>query len=340
MALRPFDLADIELPHAQLAALPASAELDARLRARADRGTTPTCAAAVLAERGDRSIASLLTGSAAYLDPPELAGLAALSESDALACVVATPWLPAINRTAAAQKLTALPATPAALCVLGEIAERGSDAFAREAKRAAGEMSVRSDRGVREAADKLRARAALISQWTGIRRQELLREVATGQFAPAAALLAGDASFLAALIPPIADAARGPLVPALLANARTPDESQRVKTFALFHPRWRDLAREPLSVIARLSAMRGRDANIPTHAVDALARMGAMRELVIAVVSGANEARASALGALERAGARALTDVDRELVDAAIERLEHRGDAKGAGRLVELFTST
>lgn len=339
MTFREFDFDDVLVSHDALREVPDSPAWRERLWARVERGPAPTCAAARLAELGDRRVETLLVGLAAYLDPPDIPALIVLRAADALAAALAAPWVPRPIRTASADALTHLAPTPAALCALAEVGDQESRSPLRTHALAAYDaLAPLADEPTKLAADHLRARVKLVRSWTGVRRQELQREVATGLLHPVVGLLGGDPTFLATLVPPIVDAARASLVPCLLANARADEPNARSKTFALFHSaRWRDVAREPLSALARFVKFRGRDESLPELAVAALAAMGATREVLYAVVSGSPSARDAALGVLERIGTRVVAEVGHELLEAGAERLERKGDAGAAKRLRALL---
>jgi hypothetical protein len=197
---------------------------------------------------------------------------------------------------------------------------------------------LRADKSVRAEGERVRARAALVRTWTGIRRQELQREVATGSLSSCIALIANDPSFLAGLVPPIEDHARPQLVSAVLAAARGADEAVRTKLFALLQGRFRDVAREPLSLLARFVALKGRDARIPMLALERLVAFGAWRDVVIAAVSGNADVRSAALAALAQAPVRTLGESDRAFAEEAVDWLTHAGDAAASERLRSALT--
>ncbi len=337
MPLRPFDFADLPLEHAALRALPDSPESRARLRERAERGPVPSCAAAVLAERGDAWSIATLASIAPFLDRPDLESLATSDVSDAVACVAAAVTVPVAARQTAVELLTRMPVTPGSFAVLSDLGEREREPVAKAARAGAADMALRLDKTDRAESDRQRGRGALIRAWTGIRRQELQREFATGSIAPCIAVLAGDPSFLAGLVPPIADEARPALVPALLASARGADETVRAKLFALLQGRFRDVAHEPLSLLARFVSLKGRDARVPVLALERLVAFGAWRNVIVAIASGTPEVRATALQTLTAANTRAATEMDRAFAEQAAEWLEHSGDAATAARLRTTF---
>ena len=85
-----------------------------------------------------------------------------------------------------------------------------------------------------------------------LQKQELQRAIAAADVHPVMGLMvADDGGFLAGLLPPIDDAARAPLLPFLLATARTDKEVLRGKVFGVFQRRWREVAAGALSAVAR-----------------------------------------------------------------------------------------
>ncbi len=339
MALRPFDFADLPRDHAAIQALPDSPELRVRLRDRIERGPVPSCAAAVLASLGDASAVAALAPLAAFLDRPDLEALGASPlAGDAVACAAAGSATPVPTRQAALELLARLPVTPVTLATVLELAERERDPVARAARTIGTDLLQRADKHTRVEAERLRTRVSLVRTWTGIRRQELQREAATGLLPGCVMVLAGDPAFLAGLVPPIADDARRGLIPAVLAAARGADDAVRARLFALLQGRFRELAREPLSMLARFVSLKGRDARVPLLALERLAAFGAWRDVLFAFVSGTPDVRIAALAALQQAPARALLDADRALADEAVEWLAFSGDAPASEKLRAAIT--
>jgi hypothetical protein len=337
MPLRPFDFADLPLEHAALRTVADRDDTRVRLRERAERGPVPSCAAAVLAERGDPWALATLSLLAPFLDRPDLEALAHSTATDAIACTAAAVNAPGPVRQTAVELIARLPPSPCAHAVLAELADRPRDPVAKAARGVASDMAMRLDKAARAESDRQRARGALVRTWTGIRRQELQREVATGSLAPCVAVVCGDPEFLAGLVPPIDDAVRPALVPALFAAARGADEQSRSRLFALFQGRFRDVAREPLSLLARFVALKGRDARVPALAVERLVAFGAWRDVVAAIVTGTNEVRSAALAAMQPSTTRTANDLDRELAREGADWLAHTGDASSAERLRAAF---
>lgn len=338
MTLRPFDFADLPRDHAALLALTDTPESRERLRDRIARGPAPSCAAAVLAAWGDVPAILALSPLAPFLDRPEIESLASSALAhEALACVVASSATPASARQAALEVISRIPVTPECLAVILELAERERDPMARAARAVGTLLLGRADKPTRVEAERQRSRVALVRSWTGIRRQELQREAATGSLSGCTMVLAGDPSFLAGLVPPIADEARRGLVPAVLAAARGADDAVRSRLFALFQGRFREVARDPLSMLARFESLKGRDARVPLLALERLVAFGAWRDVLSALVYGAADVRAAALAALQRAPARALAELDPALVDSAVHRLAHGVDPTASEKLRAAF---
>ena len=332
MARNAFDFDDLPTGFAELRNFAESPESADRLYARLERGPAPMAAAAVLALRDDRRSESVLAGLAGFLEPGEIAALARFDPADALAIALATRAAPVASRVAAAEALADATPTAAALCALAEIADSERAPPGPQARDALTALNLRADKPTRAAGERIRGRIKFIKTWTGIRRQEVQREVATAALHPIATLLGGDPAFLSTLVPPIADSARPLLFAAIIAAAREATGDQRAKLFATFHARWRDVARAPLSVVAR-GSFRGREASLPILAVGALAAMAASAELIVAVVSAAPDARAAALSAIEHAGARSWGPTEQSLAHDGLARLIAIGDSASAERL-------
>ena len=157
-----------------------------------------------------------------------------------------------------------------------------------------------------------------------LQKQELQRAIAAADVHPVMGLMvADDGGFLAGLLPPIDDAARAPLLPFLLATARTDKEALRGKVFGVFQRRWREVAAGALSAVAR-TPMKAREAGVGAMATRALGAMGATEALVAAAAYGGTAARAAALADLAKLGER-LAEV--ELLAEAVALASEDADA-------------
>ncbi len=314
----PFALDDVSGGHDTLAALPPGAT--EALSARVLYGIAPLCAAAELARRGDRRYARALVGAAAFLDAEDVLVLATLPGGpDALAGLLLAPGLQAPLRVAAAGALTHAQPTPAALAALAETAD--GPRRVQGAGSALTELSLRAGAALQEEAERLRTVGRHVRDRVRgtLRRQELQRAVASASLHPAVAWLAGDVDFLAGLLPPVADAAREPLVPHLLAAARGGDDALRARVAGLLHRRWRDVAGTALACIAR-TPLKGRDAALGPWMVAALGTMGAVEDLVAVAGAASGVVRAAAVTELARVPGRQRAELDPAVLAAALAR--------------------
>lgn len=328
----PFALDAVSGGHDALAALPPSAA--EALTARVFRGLSPLCAAAELVRRGDLRTARVLVGAAAYLDAEDVGVLAVVpGGSDALAGLLLAPGLAPVVRTSAAAALAGAHPTAAALAALAETSDGPRRVQGAAASLA--ELTLRADPAVQDDAERLRSVGRQVRDKVRgtLRRQELQRAVASATLHPVVAWLAGDTDFLAAILPPVADAARETLLPHLLAAARGGDESLRSQVVGLLHRRWRDVAAAPLSCIVR-TPWRGRDASLGPLFITALGTLGAVDELVSVVgasvsiggMGGMGTVRLTALGELSRVSPKIRGEIDPALFTAALARCQSDPD--------------
>jgi len=285
-----------------------SPELNARLFARWSRGPNPLAAGAALLRRGDLRAMQGVLGAAVFLAPEDVAALraAGASGSDALAAVMLCAWAPMNARVAAAEALAGATVTSAGYAALAEVVAGPKLPMRAAAERALADVAPQARGAVRDQGEQWRSYAAQVrdGRRNPLQKQELQRAMAAADVHPVTALMVGDdGSFLAGLLPPIDDAARAPLLPFLLATARTDKEVLRGKVFGVFQRRWREVAAGALSAVAR-TPMKAREAGVGAMATRALAAMGATEALVAVAAHGATAARAAALTELAKLGER------------------------------------
>ncbi len=329
-----FGLDDVRGPREALVEVPA-----ARLWARVRGGEAPLAAAAVLAGRGDRAAGVILAGAAAFAGADELGPLAEHPAGvEGLCAVVLAPWIAAAVRVAAAEALGQGPAAGASLAALGHLADGDKKPPWAQSLRAFAALSARAEPEALREAERLREAARQVRAGVQgmLRRQKVLREVASGEIHPVVGALVGDTGeFFAGLLPPLEDVARGALLPFLVAVLRGPSEATRARVLAMFQRRWREPAGPVLSAIAR-TPLRGRDSALGPSVVRALDALGSVDSLAAALGCAPGPVRAAALGALESLGPRSLAECDPALLAAAIDRACDDPDPALAARAAAL----
>lgn len=292
----PADFDDVAGDGAALDAL--APELNDRLLARWSAGPGPLPAGAALLRRGDLRAGAGVLGAAVFLAAEDVGSLRATGAagSDALAAVVLCAWAPMAQRVAAAEALAGAAVTSAGYAALAEAAAGPKVPVRASAERVLADVAPQAAGPVREAGDRWRlyARQLREGRRNPLQRQELQRAIAAADVHPVVGLLVGDdGSFLAGVVPPIDDAARAPLLPYLMATARTDPEALRVKVFGAFQRRWREVAAGTLSAVAR-TPLKAREAGIGALAVRALVAMGATESLDAIAAYGGAAAKAEA----------------------------------------------
>lgn len=303
-----------------------------------ERGADPLPAAAELVRRGDLSPTLVLHGAATFLDASDVGALARCGGADALALVALSSLVPASSRVAAAEALALAPLTAAGLAAALELAEGPNRPPQAQARAALDALVPTASREQHKLAERYRSLARHLRDKARERphRQELQRELGLGTLHPIVGALAGESDFVVSLVPPIADGARGPLVPHLIALLRHPTEAVSLRALALFQRRFREPAAPALSALAR-SAMRGRDAEVPARAVRALASLGALDQCLLALAVGPKSARLTALAELERATPKARAELDPEALARAAEAQGSDDDSSVARRVEALI---
>lgn len=323
----PMDFDDVAGEGATLDAHPPE-----RLFARWSNGPAPLAAGAALARKGDARVAPGLLGVAAFVAADDIAALRVFgpAASDALAAAALCAWAPMAQRAAAAEALAGAAVTSAGYAALAELAGGPKVAVRASAERVLADVAPQAAGPVREAGERWRLYAKQLREGkrNPLQRQELQRAIAAADVHPVVGLLLGDdGGFLAGVVPPIDDAARGPLLPYLLAAARTDQEALRVKVFGVFQRRWRDAAAAALSAVAR-TPTKAREAGIGALATRALAAMGAAEGLVAVTAYGGAAARVVALGELAKLMERGGDGVDGASLAGALARAGADADAQ------------
>jgi hypothetical protein len=300
------DFADVAGDGAALDALPP--EHNARIFARWSHGPNPLAAGAALLRRGDLRALAGVVGAAVFLAPEDVGALRAAGGhgTDALAAVLLCPWALPAARVAAAEALGGATVTPAGYAALAEVVAGPKVPARAAAERALADVAPQARGATRDQGEQWRTYAAQVrdGRRNPLQKQELQRAIAAAGVHPVMALVLGDdGAFLAGLLPPIDDAARAPLLPFLLATARSDKEALRVKVFGVFQRRWREVAAAALSAVAR-TPLKAREAGVGAQAARALGAMGATEGLVAAAAYGNAAARAAALTELAKLGAR------------------------------------
>jgi len=320
------DFSDVAGDGAALDAL--SPELNPRLFTRWNYGPNPLAAGAALLRRGDLRAMQGVLGAAVFLAPEDVASLrvAGASGTDALAAVMLCAWAPMNARVAAAEAMAGATVTPAGYAALAEVVAGPKVPVRASAERVLADVAPQARGTNRDQGEQWRSYAAQVrdGRRNPLQKQELQRAIAAADVHPVMGLMvADDGGFLAGLLPPIDDAARAPLLPFLLATARTDKEVLRGKVFGVFQRRWREVAAGALSAVARTS-MKAREAGVGAMATRALAAMGATEALVAAAACGGSAARAAALTELAKLGER-LSEV--ELLSEALALASGDADA-------------
>ncbi len=323
------DFSDVSGDSTALGALPA--ERNARLFMRWSYGPNPLAAGAALMRRGDLRAMPGVLGAAVFLAPEDVGALrlAGASGTDALAAVALCAWASTNVRVAAADALAGATVTPAGYAALAELVAGPKVPVRAAAERALADVAPQSRGATRDRGEQWRLYAAQVrdGRRNPLQRQELQRAIAAADVHPVMGLLVGDdGTFLAGLLPPIDDAARAPLLPFLLATARTDKEALRTKVFGVFQRRWREVAAGALSAVAR-TPMKAREAGVGAMAARALGAMGATEALVATAAYGVAAARVAALADLAKLAER-LSEVDGPELQAALALAS--GDADGA----------
>jgi len=292
----PTDFDDVAGEGAALDALPP--ELGERLYARWCAGPAPLAAGAALVRRGDLRAMPGVLGAAAFLAADDLAALrsAGAAGSDALAAAMLCAWAPVAQRVAAAEALAGATVTSAAYAALAEVVAGPKVPVRASAERVLADVAPQAAGAIREAGERWRLYAKQLrdGKRNPLQRQELQRAIAAADVHPVVGLLLGDdGGFLAGVVPPMDDAARGPLLPYLMAAVRTDQEALRGKVFGVFQRRWREVAAATLSALAR-TPMKAREASIGALAVRALVAMGDAEAVAAAAAYGGATAKAEA----------------------------------------------
>ena len=300
------DFSDVAGEGAALDALPP--ERSARLFERWGYGPNPLPAGAALLRRGDLRPMQGLLGAAVFLAPDDVGALraAGASGTDALAAVALCAWAPMNARVAAAEALAGATVTAAGYAALAELVAGPKVPVRAAAERVLADVAPQAQGTLRAQGEQWRLYAAQVrdGRRNPLQKQELQRAIAAADVHPVMGLLLGDdGAFMAGLLPPIDDGARSPLLPYLLATARTDKEPLRVKVFGVFQRRWREAASGALSAVAR-TPMKAREAGVGAQAARALGAMGATEALVAVAAHGATAARAAALADLAKLGER------------------------------------
>lgn len=292
----PTDFDDVAGEGAALDALPP--ELGERLFARWSAGPSPLAAGASLVRRGDLRAMQGVLGAAAFLAADDLAALRSggAAGSDALAAVMLCAWAPVAQRVAAAEALAGATVTSAMYAALAEVVAGPKVPVRASAERVLADVAPQAAGATREAGERWRLYAKQLrdGKRNPLQRQELQRAIAAADVHPVVGLLLGDdGGFLAGVVPPIDDAARGPLLPYLMAAARTDQEALRGKVFGVFQRRWREVAAGTLSALAR-TPLKAREAGTGALAVRALVAMGDAEAVAAAAAYGGAAAKAEA----------------------------------------------
>ena len=322
------DFSDVAGDATALDALPS--ESNARLFARWSYGPNPLVAGAALLRRGDLRAMPGVLGAAVFLTPEDVGALrvAGAPGTDALAAVTLCAWVPMNSRVAAAEALASATVTAAGYAALAELVAGPKVPVRAAAERALADVAPQARGATRDRGEQWRLYAAQVrdGRRNPLQRQELQRAIAAADVHPVMGLLVGDdGAFLAGLLPPIDDAARAPLLPFLLATARTDKEALRAKVFGVFQRRWREVAAGALSAVAR-TPMKAREAGVGALATRALGAMGATEALVAATAYGGAAARVAALADLAKLAER-VAEVDGAELQEALALASGDADA-------------
>ena len=299
-----------------------------RLFARWTLGPAPLSAGAALLRAGDQRVLPGLLGAAAFLAPEDVAALrgAGAAGTDALAALMLCPWASMPSRVRAVEAMAGASVTVGQYVALREIVDGPKLAVRAAAEPVIADVAPQIRGALKEQADRLYQYGVQLREGrrNPLQRQELQRAMAANDVHPVLGFLVrDDGSYLAGLLPPVQDAARAPLLPYLLAAARTDHEPTREKVFGIFQRRWREVAAPALSAIAR-TPFKTRDAALAVHAVRSLAAMGAIDALAAAAAFGVTSARVAALAELPKR----LPDCDRAVLVAAVARASQDPDAQ------------
>lgn len=290
-------------------------------------GPAPLSPMAELARRAHPSAPgalSALTGCAAFVSQQDLDVLLSAGPVglDALATVALCTAVAPATREAAAELLGQTSLTAPSLAALTELVEGPKSPPRAHAERALSLALPRVSSGDIETAERLRSRAQQVRDKVRgpFHRQELQRAVAQASLHPIVALLVHDnGDFLTGLIPPIADDARRPLLPVVVAVSRVATEPLRTKLFAVFQRRWRETAQTTLSALAR-TPHRARDGAVGELCTRALGALGALDELSSVIFAGVGSTRRVGLELLAPVLERQSFDGDTVRLSAALDR--------------------
>ncbi len=298
-----------------------------RLAARWNFGPAPLAAGAALLRANDPRALPGVPGAAAFLAPDDVPSLrnAGAVGTDALVALMLCLWAPMPSRVRAAESLAGMPVTAALYVALREVVDGPKIAVRVPAEKVLADVAPQIRGALKEPSDRLRLWGVQLREGrrNPLQRQELQRAMAAGDAHPALGFLVrDDGSYLAGLLPPVHDAARAPLLPYLLATARTDHEPARDKVFGIFQRRWREVAQPSLSAVAR-TPFKAKDAALAVSAVRALGAMGASDALAAAAAFGVPTARIAAFAEF----AKRPFDGDRALLDAVVARAAVDADA-------------